>query len=271
MVRNIFITNDNRDNISIFEKEPVYLVNFKREDFSKLGNLEEAKKPGIYLLIGENRRYVGQASSSVISRLNSHEKAKDFWTSCIFFGRNDGLIDKSQLDYLEKYYIKQFQEAGFEMDNDRAGNSSKIQKLNKIKADEIRDIFEEILVDVANISLFDHLESQEEFSQDEVYVKVNGKIFKDKSPRQVQIKFVQHLLRSNEYGKQLRDKIVDEKATFKNNLGTKQNIFPSGAKAAVEIKPGIFLWVNSSKIQTSASIDKIANWLGIKEKIEKNF
>ncbi|CAM3112900.1 hypothetical protein GHI93_07575 [Lactococcus hircilactis] len=57
MVRNIFITNDNRDNISIYEKEPVYVVNFEcqmsktdeRENMTLLiENFLEREKNGKY-------------------------------------------------------------------------------------------------------------------------------------------------------------------------------------------------------------------------------
>lgn len=44
---------------------------------------------------------------------------------------------------------------------------------------------------------------------------------------------------------------------------------PSGAIGAKEIEPGIFLWVNQSKQQTSIAIKKIADLVGIA--IELNF
>lgn len=275
MVRNIFITNDNKDNISIYEKEPVYVVNFEKRDFDKVNRLSETKQSGIYILIGENQRYVGQASvgkraEGVKTRLIEHEKSKEWWTSCIFFGRNDGLIDKSQLDYLEDYYIERFTEAGFDMANSKKGNTSAIQKLNKIKADEIRDIFEEILDDVANIELFEKKEILDEaLSEEQLFVKFDGKVFRSQSPRHVEIQFVQALLKDKKYRKLLHEHIVDEKASFKNNLGRKQNILPSGQVAAKELEPDIFLWVNQSKIQTSVAIKKIAAWLDLA--IEINF
>lgn len=110
MVKTIFITNDNKkDSISIYEKEPVYVVHFERKDFNSLKQIDEANKAGIYVLVGDKQRYVGQASNKILNRLANHITNQEFWTSALFFGRNDGLIDKSQLDYLEKYYIGQFE------------------------------------------------------------------------------------------------------------------------------------------------------------------
>lgn len=269
MVRNIFITNDNQDDISIYEKEPIYVVNFKRDDFKKLKKVEESKKPGIYILIGENKRYVGQASDAIFKRLNQHETGKNWWTSALFFGRNDGLIDKSQLDYLEKHYINNFSESGFDMANKTGGNSSKIQKLNQIKADEIKDIFEEIIEDVANIDLYDSLKLETLEDKMIYFVKFEKQSFSSQSPRQVEIQFVAYLLKK--YPKQMDEYVIEGKATSKNNLGKLPNQFPSGQVATFEIQSGIYLFVNQSKAQTSYAIRKIAKWLHLEDKIEINF
>ncbi|MDR0299073.1 MAG: hypothetical protein LBI13_03205, partial [Streptococcaceae bacterium] len=210
---------------------------------------------------------VGKRAEGVKTRLIEHEKSKEWWTSCIFFGRNDGLIDKSQLDYLEDYYIERFVEAGFDMDNNKKGNTSAIQKLNKIKADEMRDIFEEILYEVANIELFERSEEQE--TDGILSVKFDGKLLKDKSPRKLHIKFVKSLLEDKKYQEILQNFIVEDKVSSKNNLGKKQNIFPSGQIAGAEIEPGLFLFVNLSKAGTESAIRKIASWLDLE--IEVNF
>ncbi|MDP0229195.1 GIY-YIG nuclease family protein, partial [Glaesserella parasuis] len=72
--------------------------------------LEEANKAGIYILLGENQRYVGQASNKIYERLAAHhlDENKSWWNQIIFFGREDGHLDKSQTDYLEKRLIEAF-------------------------------------------------------------------------------------------------------------------------------------------------------------------
>lgn len=272
MVKTIFITNDNKkDSISIYEKEPVYVVHFERKDFNSLKQIDEANKAGIYVLVGDKQRYVGQASNKILNRLANHITNQEFWTSALFFGRNDGLIDKSQLDYLEKYYIGQFEAAGFTMTNSTVGNTSKIHKLNKIKADEIKNIFEEIIDDVANIQLFslsDELLNEEQQSE-ELYVRFQGKKISHHSPRHVEINFVKAILDDRLLRQNLLAHKIDGKASYKNKLGTEQNLMPSGAIGAKEIEPGIFLWVNQSKQQTSIAIKKIADLVGLA--IDLNF
>lgn len=277
MVRNIFITNDNRDNISIYEKEPVYVVNFERKDFDKVNRLSETKQSGIYILIGENQRYVGQASvgkraEGVKTRLIEHEKNKKWWTSCIFFGRNDGLIDKSQLDYLEDYYIERFTEAGFDMANNKKGNTSAIQKLNKIKADEIRNIFEEILGEVANIELFSLVKSEEDVEVPTVQrlsVQYENISIEENKATQVTIKFLKSLLSSPEYREKILNLRTEGKPTSTNILGTEENISPAGRKYSTEIEPKVHLFTNKSKENLSLMIEKISGLLGLK--VKKNF
>ncbi|VEI46038.1 Uncharacterised protein [Actinobacillus equuli] len=45
-----------------------------------------------------------------------------------FFGREDGHLDKSQTDYLEKKLIEAFQKTDLTLDNVTSGNTSFIEK-----------------------------------------------------------------------------------------------------------------------------------------------
>lgn len=79
MSTRISIINDtnNADTISIFYLEPIFLVICDRTEFGDLKSIDESQKPGIYILLSSNKRYVGQASSSVLSRLEQHNINKD--------------------------------------------------------------------------------------------------------------------------------------------------------------------------------------------------
>ena len=111
MSKNIIVWDDNTDNDSITTiiNDPLVVVYFDRKDINKLNDIDESQKPGIYILFGEhNNRYVGQASSSVLSRLKSHDVKKEFWNSALILCREDGRLDKSQLDWIEKRLISKF-------------------------------------------------------------------------------------------------------------------------------------------------------------------
>ncbi len=108
VIHTVIVSDRSKDNITVYTKEPVFLAIADREDLKVLKDLEEANKAGIYILLGENQRYVGQASGKIYDRLKQHNEQKDWWNKIIFFGREDGRLDKSQTDYLEKKLIDEF-------------------------------------------------------------------------------------------------------------------------------------------------------------------
>lgn len=59
------------DHISIFYDDPAFIVVANKEELQKINLLEESHKPGIYLLLGDNKRYVGQASNSIFIVYNN--------------------------------------------------------------------------------------------------------------------------------------------------------------------------------------------------------
>ncbi|WP_129045588.1 GIY-YIG nuclease family protein [Companilactobacillus metriopterae] len=267
MGENIFVTADGKnDNIYVYHQEPAEVVMANREDINSLTSLEEANLPGIYILIGDNRRYIGQAATSVISRLSQHHKDKDWWTNVIFFGREDGHLAKSQTDYLEKKLIDLFQQTTFDIDNSTQGNQSYIDKLSKAQADNLWSIVQEILLDVVNIDLFENENQIVDENTDQIncyVIKDNqGNEFSDSSMRSVFVKMVTNYY--NSFKDQLSKLIVSDKPTTINILGTKESISKSGYKLTREISDGIFLYVNFSKQDIIKKISYISDILGIK-------
>ena len=57
------------DNISIFYDEPSFVVIANKDDLANIQLIDESKKTGIYLLLGDDKRYIGQASNAIFSRL----------------------------------------------------------------------------------------------------------------------------------------------------------------------------------------------------------
>lgn len=142
------------DSVRVYTEDPSVLVISDREDLQVLKEIPEASRAGIYILMGEDNRYVGQASSSVWARINSHNKNKDWWTRVLFFSRVDGHLDKSQLDYLESKLIRQFAAAGFNMDNKDSGNSSYIGPYQRGQAENLLSTVEAILAKDIGLDIF---------------------------------------------------------------------------------------------------------------------
>src|SRR5262245_52655579 len=84
-----------------------------RSQLAQLGSREEAKRTGIYLLVGpdpENtnreRVYVGE-SDNVLDRLKQHnnDEKKGFWTRTVVVVGKDENLTKSHVRYLESRLI----------------------------------------------------------------------------------------------------------------------------------------------------------------------
>lgn len=77
----------------------------------ELNDLPEAKKPGVYLLFGQDEEtnepkvYIGEAEN-VYDRLQNHVANKDFWNEVIFFVSKDDYINKAHIKYLESRIIQ---------------------------------------------------------------------------------------------------------------------------------------------------------------------
>ena len=62
-MKQIFITtNRQKDNISFYENEPAILVTLDKADLPYLKEQEFSAFPAIYVLIGNNKRYIGQTA-----------------------------------------------------------------------------------------------------------------------------------------------------------------------------------------------------------------
>lgn len=111
MPNHIFINRESGNaNISIFYDEPSFVVIANKDDLASMQLIDESKKPGIYLLLGDNKRYIDQATNVIFNRLQQHYINKPQWNKFIFFGRKDGHLSKAQLDLLEQKIIEKINE-----------------------------------------------------------------------------------------------------------------------------------------------------------------
>ncbi|MBM7544884.1 hypothetical protein JOC59_001616 [Weissella beninensis] len=86
MPNHIFINRESgNDNISIFYDELSFVVIANKDDLASIQLIDESKKPGIYILLGDDKRYIGQASDP----LNYFSDiVQDFKHSLLIFFRN---------------------------------------------------------------------------------------------------------------------------------------------------------------------------------------
>lgn len=278
-MKQIFIFSDTqKDNISYFEREPAILVSMSRSDLPYLKEQDFSNYPAVYVLIGGNKRYVGQAAGQSISlRLSQHflKEDKAWVESVLFFTRADGKMSKADTDYLEKRLIQDFQEkSDYEMMNSTAGNTSYIDKLQKAKSDQLYDTVFEIIDEIANIDLFGTSEDSEtqiyEFSSSGQYeIEYDGKKISSKSARGLLVDFVSQLFADGNYNNQLQELIVDETSSFAMILGRKPSMY-NGRPNSARVADGVWVYANFNKKNVRIKIDKLACQLGIPVKIKWN-
>ena len=88
-MKQIFIFSDTqKDNISYFEREPAILVSMSRSDLPYLKEQDFANYQAVYVLIGGNKRYVGQAAGQSISLQLSQHFLKEDKAKVTIFEKN---------------------------------------------------------------------------------------------------------------------------------------------------------------------------------------
>lgn len=125
--------------------QTIQSVSCPRLRTAELNDYNEAKRPGVYFLFGQDeetsepKAYIGEAEN-VYDRLQSHIANKDFWNEVIFFVSKDENLTKSHVKYLESRLIQiAFSTKRYKIDN---YNQSQLSSLPP--AD--RDAMEEFLL-----------------------------------------------------------------------------------------------------------------------------
>ncbi|CAH1855193.1 hypothetical protein SAMN05216341_1058 [Leuconostocaceae bacterium R-53105] len=264
MPRHIFISQEStNDHISIFYNEPIFIVTADKNDLAKLSLLDEAHKPGIYILIGHQRRYIGQASSATFTRLQQHNLHKDWWNKVIFFGREDGHLSKAQLDYLESELIEEFAQTSLVLDNNTQGNISYIDKLGKITAKALLVQVKDTLANIANIDLLEENpieenEPEENNDTDQKFVNYNGKKYTGPSARQIFITVITDVLKFESLAL-LTPLISDNEPNTVKFIGTTARISKSGTELTKKVNGTPYhIYINYSKDMLRKRLEVVA-------------
>ena len=110
-----------------------------RDSVEDLIKTEACDKYGVYLLLSENRVYVGQAQD-LSRRIKQHLSGKDWWDRVILLTTESDSFTHSDIDYLEAYLIEQARSRGtLDVDNLKAGNKPKVTKFQKVALDQYLD------------------------------------------------------------------------------------------------------------------------------------
>lgn len=124
-----------------------------RESIDSLISSDACNKFGVYLLLSENKVYVGQ-SSDLAKRVKQHLAGKDWWERVLILTTADDSLNRSDIDYLEYYLIRKANESNrLDSDNKSKGNTPKVDKFRK---PELEQYLEEalFLMELIGINVF---------------------------------------------------------------------------------------------------------------------
>jgi hypothetical protein len=87
-------------------------VAFSRADYADVRRRAEVQRTGVYILVGPDaedprhtRIYVGEGDR-VVTRLDGHQRDKDFWTEGYILTTSDESLDKAHVRYLEARFLE---------------------------------------------------------------------------------------------------------------------------------------------------------------------
>lgn len=129
------------------------LFSSPRESYHLLSNEPESKFWGVYLLVSEDKVYIGQAND-LLRRIGEHDKSKDWWEKVVLFTTKDNSLNRSDIDYLENKLIDIAKITGtLEMNNVQSGNSPKVSRYRET---ELKDFLDGalLLLELIGIKVF---------------------------------------------------------------------------------------------------------------------
>lgn len=164
----VFLADGRADGLRLVEKSnwTGLGVVCARPDYSRVRSREEWSRPGVYFLVAaatdaalRQRLYVGEADS-VRERVDSHLRAKDFWTTVIAFTSKDDNLNKGHVRYLEARLLqlaKAADRAGLEN-----GTNPPLPRLSEADRADMEGFLDEMLVilPLLGVSAFEALDSQ---------------------------------------------------------------------------------------------------------------
>lgn len=124
-----------------------------RSSYQLLSSEPESKYWGVYLLVSEDKVYIGQANE-LLRRIIEHDKSKDWWDKVILLTTKDNSLNRSDIDYLENKLIAIAKQNGtLEMNNIQTGNSPKVSRYRET---ELKDFLDGalLLLELIGIKVF---------------------------------------------------------------------------------------------------------------------
>lgn len=223
-----------------------------RAIYKKCNDIEELKKPAVYLLFGDEDDsgrpvvYIGETEDAY-SRLRDHEDNKDYWSEAVVFVSQDDHFNKAHVKYLEsRLYDIALQVDRYAVKNTQKPTSASIAIDEQA---EMEDFIDNILVLTFGMGhkVFEPLikkeNNVEDFLNKQVYVmRTRNGSFDAKMVRTIEgyvvlkgSKIIESYSNSIPYSSKKRLELLISEGTIKDGVFTRDELFssPSGASDIV--------------------------------------
>lgn len=164
-----------------------YGISYKipRNKLKKASDLKYINNTGVYILLGDDEKtsnkiaYIGE-TENIYTRLEQHNRNKDFWNECIVFMSENNSLNKAHIKYIEyELYVQATEVKRYIVKNDAIPTKSSLGSADEIKA---RKFIEKIKVitSILGYRLFDELINKDEKITDDneniLYLQYKGAI-----------------------------------------------------------------------------------------------
>jgi len=156
-----------------------------RNKIKEIGNLENIKKPGVYILFGNDENtgkkmaYIGK-STNILDRLREQNREKDFWSEAVAVVSKTNDLGETHIGYVEgKLYDIAKDIARYEVHNEQGINEKPASEAEKIVAKKLVNEIK-LMVSIFGYRLFDEIVSKEESetkNENVLFLKNHGKIY----------------------------------------------------------------------------------------------
>ena len=174
----IFVPSGDPEGVRVVSRDdwPGKAVVFPRDLLPEVKGRREFQQPGVYLLSGGKRLYVGEGDP-VGDRLGDHARKKQFWKKAVFFTAEGGRLNKAHVQHLESRLVALAKNAGLaELENE---NQPQIPALSEEEYASAENFLREILLMLPLLGFWhfddDREEEVEAEIQDEAQQEVTNK------------------------------------------------------------------------------------------------
>ena len=172
----IFVPSGDPEGVRIVARDdwPGKAVVFPRELLGEVKGRKEFQQPGVYLLAGGKRLYIGEGDP-LGDRLESHARSKGFWKKAVFFTAEGGRLNKAHVQHLESRLIALAHESGLaEMDN---GNKPLAPALSEEEYASAENFLREILLMLPLLGFWQFDDDQQEEAEAEIQEEAQRQVF----------------------------------------------------------------------------------------------